>query len=188
VSQAGVAVTVTHLELRSLTGLVPARRPVSATLIQARLPSPEFARFLYTAVGGDWYWRDRLPWTWEQWRAHLASPGRELWYAALDGTPVGYFELDATTPPSVEIAYFGLLPAFVGRGLGGWLLDQAARRGFALGQRVWLHTCSLDGPAALPNYLARGFVPFRVDRRSVDLPVEPPGPWPGADRPRGAFA
>jgi GNAT superfamily N-acetyltransferase len=65
---------------------------------------------------------------------------------------------------SVEIAYFGLLPEFVGRGLGAHLLSAAVERAFESGaRRVWLHTCTKDNPAALPNYLKRGFVPFRTE-------------------------
>ena len=64
---------------------------------------------------------------------------------------------------SVEVAHFGLLSAFHGRGLGGWLLTVALRRAQELGDPVWLHTCTLDGPAALPNYLARGMVPYRTE-------------------------
>ena len=60
---------------------------------------------------------------------------------------------------------FGLLPAFHGRGLGGALLEFALRRGFALGSRVWLHTTTTDGPAALPNYRARGLVPYKEEPR-----------------------
>jgi len=66
---------------------------------------------------------------------------------------------------SVEIAYFGLLPAYVGRGLGKYLLSEAAARAWTLQpSRVWLHTSTLDHPAALPNYLARGFSIFRVEQ------------------------
>ena len=75
----------------------------------------------------------------------------------------GYYELDAVGD-DVEIAYFGLLPAFHGRGWGGALLEHALRRGFELGSRVWVHTCSLDGPHALANYEARGLVAYRVTR------------------------
>ena len=64
----------------------------------------------------------------------------------------------------MEIAYFGLLPAFHGRGSGGALLEHALRRGFELGDRVWVHTCTLDGPHALANYQARG--PGPVPRRT----------------------
>jgi GNAT superfamily N-acetyltransferase len=74
----------------------------------------------------------------------------------------------------VEIAYFGLLPEFLGRGLGRYLLTEAATRAFDLGaSRVWLHTCTLDDPAALPNYRARGFEPFKTETYSADLPEEP---------------
>jgi GNAT superfamily N-acetyltransferase len=186
-ARSAVPITVTYLELRSEAALVPARRAVEAQLVRAEAPSPEFARFLYTAVGGDWHWHDRLGWTWAEWRVHLERPGRELWYALVRGTPAGYFELDATAPPEVEVAYVGLLPGVAGQGLGGWLVERAARRGFALGaERVWLHTCTLDAPAALPNYLARGFSVVRVEQRTLELPPRPPGPWAGAHPREGA--
>ncbi|HTE59553.1 MAG TPA: GNAT family N-acetyltransferase [Solirubrobacteraceae bacterium] len=79
----------------------------------------------------------------------------------------GYYELRVGGDgirDDVEIAYFGLLPAFHGRGLGGALLEHALRRGFELGSRVWVHTCSLDGPYALANYQARGLETYRVER------------------------
>src|SRR5205823_340975 len=83
-------------------------------LVQARRPTPELGRFLYTAVGGNWYWTDRLGWTYQQWAQRMVET--ETWVTYLDGTPAGYFELDASVPGDVEIAYFGLLPAFIGRG------------------------------------------------------------------------
>ena len=179
-----VDVTTWHLEMTAPAELVPARRPdPDAALVQARRPSPELSRFLYTAVGGDWYWTDRLPWTYERWLAWLDRAGVETWVASVDGNPAGYFELDATVEASVELAYFGLLPAFTGRGLGGWLLTEALRRAWALGpSRVWVHTCSLDGPHALANYRARGMRVSRVEVARQQLPDRPPGPWPEAGR------
>ena len=79
----------------------------------------------------------------------------------MGGDRAGYYELRAEDD-SVEVAYFGLLPAYQGHGLGGFLLTAALRRGFALAARVWLHTCTLDGAAALPNYRARGLRPYRT--------------------------
>ncbi len=71
----------------------------------------------------------------------------------------------------VEIAYFGLIPAAQGKGLGKRLLEAAIRAGFDTpASRVWLHTCTLDHAAALPNYRARGFVPFRTERYEVARP------------------
>ena len=177
-----VEVTTWHLEMTGHADLVPAARPdLDVALIHASLPSPELSRFLYTAVGGGWYWIDRLPWSYEHWLAWLGRAGVETWVAYVDGTPAGYFELDATVEELVELAYFGLLPAFAGRGLGGWLLTEALRRAWALGpRRVQVHTCSLDGPHALANYRARGMRIHSVETTVQQLPDCPPGPWPDA--------
>jgi GNAT superfamily N-acetyltransferase len=75
----------------------------------------------------------------------------------------------------VEIAYFGLAVRFFGRGLGKHMLTRAAEEAWAMGaRRVWLHTCTLDSPAALPNYLARGFDPVRTETYDALLPDDPP--------------
>jgi GNAT superfamily N-acetyltransferase len=177
-----VEVTTWSLEMTSPSDLRPAPMPdLDVTLVQARRPSPELGRFLYTAVGGDWYWIDRLSWPYERWLEWQARPGLETWVAWLDGTPAGYFELDRSAGDSIELAYFGLLPAFAGQGLGGWLLTAALERAWALRpHRVWVHTCSLDGPHALANYQARGMRVFDVEASVQELPAVPPGPWPGA--------
>jgi GNAT superfamily N-acetyltransferase len=84
----------------------------------------------------------------------------------------GYFELEKHDDASVEIAYFGLRPEFFGRGLGGELLTRAAQEAWRVGAtRVWLHTCTLDSPQALPNYLARGFQPFKEEWYTADVPA-----------------
>lgn len=81
-------------------------------------------------------------------------------------------ELSAHDDGSVEIVYLGLLPAYHGRGLGAWLLEQAVMLAWQQGaNRIWLHTCSLDAPAALPNYLARGFHLERTEHYTVTLPA-----------------
>ena len=90
----------------------------------------------------------------------------------LRGQPIGYFELEPE-PSSTKIAIFGLLGGYHGRGLGGHALTIALRRGFELRPRVWLTTCSLDSPAALPNYRARGLEVFRVEERPWS--PRPPG-------------
>ena len=84
--------------------------------------------------------------------------------ATVGGERAGYFSLRLSQDP-VEIDVFGLLPEFQGLGLGGHLLTDALRRGFELGDRVWLHTCTLDSPWALPNYEARGMRVYRRERR-----------------------
>lgn len=183
----GVETTTWYLELTDPAQLRPAAA-VSVPVTRAEVVSPELNRYLYTAVGGDWHWVDRLGWTWQRWHDWLSRPGVETWLVLDRGTPAGYAELDGTAGGEVELAYFGLLPSFVGRGLGGHLLTEAIRRAWTLGdrwdsvptRRVWVHTCSNDGPSALANYQARGLRVYRTEQQTVELSPNPPGPWPGA--------
>jgi GNAT superfamily N-acetyltransferase len=82
----------------------------------------------------------------------------------LDGAPGGYFELRRHDDRSIEVAYFGLMADYIGRGLGSWLLAQATRAAWEeKPERVRLHTSTLDHPHALPNYLRRGFQVVRTE-------------------------
>jgi GNAT superfamily N-acetyltransferase len=176
-------VTVWHLELLEPSWVRPARAPAEPlAVVQAEEPVPELNRFLYAAVGGDWYWVDRLGWTYEQWAAWVDRPELETWLAVVRGSLAGYLELERQPGGDVEVASFGLLPRFIGRGLGGPLLEAGVRRAWAMPgtARVWVHTCSLDGPAARANYEARGFRLFAVTTEWRDTSTPSPGPWPGA--------
>jgi len=137
--------------------------------IERAHPCPiSFFRYLYAEVGREYRWRDRLSWTDEQCATHLANPGVSVWVLYAHGVPAGYFELDQQHDGSIEIALFGLIRDFIGQGLGKQMLSAAAERAWSLGaSRVWLHTCTLDYPIALPNYLARGFVKFREEEYEI---------------------
>ena len=122
---------------------------------------------------------DRLNWTYEQWHAHVSRADHETWAGFVEGTPVGYFELEGTR--EIELAYFGVLRQFAGKGLGGHLLATSVRRAWEKeAAKVWVHTSSLDDPRALKNYQARGFRLVREEVSLKELPDEAPGPWPGA--------
>lgn len=151
--------------------LRPAARDVAGAEFAQRAPCPvPLYRRLYRDVGGDYFWHDRLEWTDGELAAYLARPDVAVWEALVRGASAGYFELRRHDDGSVEIAYFGLIVAFVGRGLGGLMLTRAAEEAWAFGaHRVWLHTCTLDSPHALPNYKARGFVEFKTERLEVEL-------------------
>jgi prephenate dehydrogenase len=123
-----------------------------------------FFRFLYREVGGPWHWLDRRDWTDDEIDAYLARPGIDLRVLYCHDAPAGYAELDRAPGGDVEIVYFGLLPSFIGRGLGGPFLSAAMAAAWeGTTRRVWLHTCTLDHPAALPNYLARGFRVWKTE-------------------------
>jgi GNAT superfamily N-acetyltransferase len=165
----GIRVTRSYLEMRARSALQPGAPPGPEVRVeQVHDCPPAFWRFLYVEVGRRYQWIDRLPWTDDQIRAYLADPRTSLWLLSVSGAPAGYFELRRHDDDSVEIAYFGLLDRYHGRGLGGHLLTVAAERAWALGPaRVWMHTNTLDHPAALPNYLKRGFVVFRTEEYIV---------------------
>ncbi len=176
-----VNVTTTSLEMRDQSEFKPSSRHIpNLEIKRAEIPLPELNRFLYTAVGGDYFWIDRLSWTYAQWQTWLERPELETWLAYLSGTVAGYFELERQGD-SVEISIFGLIPKFVGLGIGGVLLSRCIARAWELKPtRVWVHTCSLDGSQALPNYQARGFKIFAQKTESEKLPDQSPGAWLGA--------
>jgi GNAT superfamily N-acetyltransferase len=174
-----VQVVRTYLEMLSPEDLRSAPEPQEALRLELMEGCPgSFFRYLYAEVGRAYHWTDRLQWGDEQVRAHLTDPAVSLWLLSFRSAPAGYFELRRHQDESVEVAYFGLLPEFVGRGWGGHLLTLAVRAAWALRpERVWLHTCTLDHPAALPNYLKRGLRPVREEVYTVTLPdFFAPGP------------
>jgi GNAT superfamily N-acetyltransferase len=167
-------VTRTYLEMRDPAQLNGAVYDDPGVRIE-RIPecTPALFRSLYVEVGRNYHWIDRLPWTDEDIIAHVSQPEITLWLMTEDDQTAGYFELRRCEDGSVEIAYFGLLPEFIGRGLGKHLLTSAVEQAWAEGaNRVWLHTCTLDDPAALPNYLKRGFQTFKTEKYDFE-PLEP---------------
>jgi ribosomal protein S18 acetylase RimI-like enzyme len=170
-----LSVTRTYLEMRSPDAL--RARPEGTRLDDAHVRFERvhacpisFFRYLYREVGRAHHWVDRLTWSDEQVAQRLANANVSLWVLYVDGSPAGYAELERHADGSTEIAYFGLLPEFTRRGLGKLMLTATVKRAWEEGaSRVWLHTCTLDDPAALPNYIKRGFEPYKEETYSVDV-------------------
>ncbi|TXH61160.1 MAG: N-acetyltransferase [Thiothrix sp.] len=159
-------VTTFYLEMRARDQLraKPNHDP-RLRVLEASVKQWEFNRFLYTFVGGPWQWCDKLYWDDSKWKEYLDSNQIITFVAYYDGAPAGYFEL-SQCDGEVEIAYFGLSPYFIGKGLGGSLLSCAIETAWNLNpRRVWVHTCTLDHPAALQNYLARGMTIYKTEEK-----------------------
>ncbi len=158
---------ITFLEIASKDQWV--RRTRQGRALDVRecvVKQPRFNRFLYEHVGGDWKWVDRLVWTADQWRNYATADNLRTFVAYREGSIAGYYELCRTDADGVEIRIFGLAPEFIGRGLGGPLLDRAIEDAFAWdARRVWLHTCTHDHPNALNNYQKSGFRVFKVEEK-----------------------
>lgn len=167
--------SVTYLQQTSASWLRPARR-ADLTISRVFPAEPAFNSQMYRDIGGDWNWADRLGWSEGRWAAYCADPCLTTFRATRGDEVAGFAELRmspchdtagqgpeaADDGVDVELVYFGLLPRFAGLGVGGWFLSEIARIAWqAPGcQRVWLHTCDDDSPAAIPNYRARGFVEY----------------------------
>lgn len=167
-----VTVTRTYLRLDS-PGKLRGGHVADSSVSDAALRPCSVERFreLYHLVGAEWHWRDRDSWSDEQLAEDLARENVVVWELRKNGQLAGYFELELHPDRSVEIVYFGIARAYFGQGLGRHLLTRAAEEAWKLGaSSVWLHTCTLDSPAALPNYLARGFEPFREERYETEIP------------------
>ena len=145
---------------------LPPPRPDLA-IVPAAAPSVEFYRHLYSSVGSRYHWVDRLVMAEDELLAILQDPLVQIHVLEVAGRPAGYAELDGRTPGEVELAYFGLFPEAVGQGLGEYLLNWTLNKAWS-GRpgRVWVHTCDLDHPAALPTYLKAGFRIY--DEKIVD--------------------
>ncbi len=164
-----VPTKTTYLEMRHRPpGTAQGRAVLPDGVRVARLarPSVEAYRRLYDAVGSRYGWTDRNLMPDDELRAILQDDRVEVHVLHLGGGPAGYAELDCRDRRAIEIAYFGLLPQFVGRGLGSRFLQWVVDRAWSFDpQRVWLHTCDLDHPAALRLYGKAGFEVY--DQRTV---------------------
>ena len=150
-----------YLEMLHPEELNETKLPKNTIVVKLEIPLPAINRFFYEEVGRLWKWTDRLVWSDEDWSSWLENNEIETWMLLLKGTPAGYFEL-RTMDKEVEIAYFGLLPIFLDKKLGGGLLSKAVKIAWGMKkERVWVHTCSFDHPNALKNYIARGFRIYR---------------------------
>jgi GNAT superfamily N-acetyltransferase len=166
-----VEVVRTYLALDDPAQLRPGKAAGAGVRLLRQSPCPvSLYRHLYAEVGAQWFWHDRLEWSDAALAAHLAAPNVRLWELQVDGESAGYFELQRHDDGGVEIVYFGLIPKFIGRGLGGFMLTRATEEAWAMSaNRVWLHTCTLDSSSALPGYKARGFQPYKTQRLEVEI-------------------
>lgn len=167
-----IDVTIKFLEMASAAELRPKRSGMEGvTVTRVPHPMPELNRFFYETVGANYSWIDRLSWPLSRWRDYLEQPNVDTYVLAVDGIPAGYFELDRHENFEIEIKYFGLLDAFIGKGLGAHMLTAAAVAAWAEGaKRVIVDTCSLDHPNAFEHYVARGFRLYRTDVVKKEIP------------------
>ena len=129
-------------------------------------PTIDLCKFFYKEVGKNFFWRDRLKWSDQDWLDYINNDFFKLYILKHNNKLAGYYELlyePKTT--SIEIPYFGIFKEFYGKKIGGYLLTEALSASFKQKiTKVWVHTCTLDHPNALKNYLARGMKIFKTEK------------------------
>jgi GNAT superfamily N-acetyltransferase len=166
--------TITYLEMPAR----PAGRRFPApletlALMRAETCTVSFYRYLYNTVGEPWLWFERRIISDLALAAQIHKPTIEIFVLYVRGVPAGFFELDTATARETKLCYFGLIPEFIGRRLGPYLLQAAIDRAWSRPiDRFWLHTSTFDHPKALRVYQQAGFVVYARRAVTFDDPRE----------------
>lgn len=173
-------VTVTQLEMEHAPSRPPRHPPIlpqPITLLRVHEPTAAFYRYLYDTVGEPWLWYERRQHDMDALHEIICNENIAIYVLYYGGVPAGFAEIDTRGEAGLReddmlLAYFGLAPEYIGRGLGHFFLD-------AIIDIVWnihpdgrlvVRTCTLDHPAALPLYQKCGFVPTRQQTIKVPDP------------------
>jgi GNAT superfamily N-acetyltransferase len=167
-----IASVVTCLDMTEPPRPRPSR-PLARPLLLERWEKPALSayRSLYRAIGRDWLWFSRLAMPDETLAAILGDPRVEVYTLMERGRPIGLLELDFRAEGQCELAFFGVVPDAIGQGAGRFLMDRAIEKAWARPiRRLWVHTCTLDHPAALAFYMRSGFRPYELLVEVADDP------------------
>ena len=152
-----------YLEINTINDLKT--KPISSDCFSLKETSKDnfdLNKFFYKQIGKRHQWVDRLIWQDKDWLKYISNKNLKTYIFKRENDLVGYFELIFNNN-DCEIAYFGILEEFIGKGYGGFLLSEALKIGFESASRIWVHTCSLDHPNAIENYKSRGMKIFKTE-------------------------
>ena len=157
------------LELKDLKNLKTNSINEKKYLVKKIKPDFQLNKFFYKQVGKKHRWIDRLSWSDGKWINYISNKNLETYIISESEELAGFFELLYNPElKETEISYFGLLEEFIGKGIGGYALSVAIKKSFEKNiRRVWLHTCTLDHPNALKNYIARGMTVFKKENINI---------------------
>ena len=163
-------VTITYLRMTEKPRPQALPAPAIPHAIQrAEKPTVSFYRYLYDAVGRNWGWMDRKKMSDSELEAVLQDKDTEVYVLYIRGVPAGYAELNFKKfPKEVDLAYFGIMPEFIGMKLGPYFLNWAISEAWQRGpDSITVNTCTLDHPKALPLYQKFGYVPYKQKELAI---------------------
>lgn len=169
--QKRIPTVVTFLDMAAKPAALPPQIPKGKiAIIKAENPPVHFYRYLYDTVGKDYLWVDRKKLTDEALAKILEAPTLELYVLYAEGAPAGFAELDFSETDVAHLAYYGMMPEGIGRGLGSYFLYQACSICWSRPiKNLLVNTCTLDHPRALSMYQRAGFVPYSREDRYIEL-------------------
>lgn len=167
-----IPTVVTFLEMKTKPAAIPPPFPkVKVALLRAEGPPVHFYRYLYDVIGRTYKWVDRKKLADAQLARLLGDPQMEIYVLYVNGCPAGMAELDFREPEIGQLAYFGLVPEFIGQRLGYYFLYHTSMNAWVKPiAKLLVNTCTLDHPRALPLYQRLGFVPYSREERYIDIP------------------
>lgn len=142
-------------------------RPIA--LMRTVNPPVHYYRYLYHEVGSSHIWVDRKRKTDDELKAIIHDEQVEIYVLYVEGSPAGFAELNFRERGVAELSYLGLMPDFVGSGLGEYLLAQAIDISWAHPiTKLKVQTCTLDHPRALGLYQRLGFTAYAQTETEVE--------------------
>lgn len=155
-------VTVTFLEMHARQHLPPLLSGTTFKLLPKPVSVNEYRRYYY-GVGEKWYWLDRMVMPDNELSDKINAENTAIFIFYADNETAGFIEF-VTEKRFVEILYFGLLPAFIGKGWGKYFLQWVVGKAwYYKPEWIQLNTCTLDHPNALHVYKSLGFIPVRTE-------------------------
>jgi GNAT superfamily N-acetyltransferase len=187
ISHTKLAAVVTSLEMKTKPNITPRPYQGPAKVVRQEQPTADWYRDLFERVGAPWLWTSRLKLSPAALLDIIRNPLVEVYALQVDGKNQGLLELDFREPAACELAFLGVTPSEIGSGVGRLLMTTAIERAFAHPiRRFWVHTCTLDHPAALAFYERSGFVPYQRQVEVFDDPrmigILPPSAAPNVPR------
>jgi len=164
-----ISVKRNFLEIKNINDLIKKDKPEDNYSIEKTKPDFQLNKFFYKQIGKKYRWTDRLVWTDIQWSNYVSNKNLETYVIKNGNDLAGYFELIFhPEKKEIELAYLGLFEDYFGKGLGGYALSIAIIKSFEKKiKRIWVHTCTLDHPNAIKNYLARGMKIFKEESLNI---------------------
>lgn len=166
-----IANVTTYFEMRRADFGGPSARAPDVTVRPPPEPSIAWFRTIMRKIGDPWLWTSVALLTDEEITRLIDDPLVDLLVAERDGAEIGAAEINRRQPGEAEVVLFGVLPSATGTGAGRALMDGVLTTTFDAGvDRIWLHTCTHDHPAAVRFYQKCGFTPFKFAIEVMDDP------------------